>query len=214
MWRHEWKINSTWAYLAPLAILVIFLLDLWEATHRAPVPFPPRIDKVYEVLEVMWPLVLGLAAAMPLPLEKEQGTLEFRLSYPRPLWRTVVMKLSLPYVFWAGIGVGTALWLDQTYLSLTPGTAAALVLPPALFLGGLGVMASAVTLNALSSQLVVALCWAWDLTTASRQSGLLALFPYLMRVEDLNLTVNRWLLTGLGAAMHVGAVIALSRRRP
>ena len=91
---------------------------------------------------------------------------------------------------------------------------AAVALPPALFLGGLGVLASALTLNALSAQLLVALWWAWDLTTAGRQSGLLALFPYLMRVDGLNLAANRWLLVGLGAAMHVGAASALVRRRP
>lgn len=209
---YEWKIHFSFLYLVPVAILVIFMVNLWQDAAN---PYQnAQLQNLYYIFEAYWPLALALAVSTLLPQEYEAGMLSLRQSYPQSYKLSILQKLLLPLLWWVFVGVLAAGWAHQNYLAFNVWDMFVVALPPACFLAGLAILASALSLNS-SFSMVITLCWwALDLTTGGFYTGNLTLLPYsLANTADIAVGENRVSLVILGLLFGYLALVYVKRTR-
>lgn len=207
--RLEWKLHFTYAYLLPVTIVAGAFFNIYT---NAQSPFSaPSLEQLYLIYEVLMPLVLSLGLATLLPYERDEGMLELRLSYAQPFELALLRKVLLPICCWFALAVGGGLWAHHYYLSFSAWHLALVTVPPTLFLGGLTLLVSALTLNSPLSMMFPLGWWAWELLTGGRKSGLLALLPYTYANTQVPLNLNRGLLVCVGLLLLVIGLILVRR---
>jgi len=209
---YEWKIHFSVLYIVPILVLAMLTYNLWINAQNP--YFRPDIRDLHLVFEVFWPLVLALGFATIIPTEHDNCMLELRLSYPRLYVLSLLQKLGLPLAIWAVSGSLAAWFLHYHYLPLSFLGFVKLGLPPALFLSGLALFISCLTLSTTISFLVASAWWGWELISQCKRSGLLALLPFTTRLEATNnyLLINRYLISLVGVSFVILGTLYLSQR--
>lgn len=206
----EWKLHFAWSYLVPPLILAGLL---WNLMTNGDSPFfYPRLSELLQIFEVFWPLALALGVATLVPYERQEGMLELRLSYPKPYPLSLLQMLTLPILVWVLAGGLGLYWAYQGYMTFDIWLLLKVTIPPAVMLAGCALLASTLTLNTAASALIAVAWWGFELATGSRLTGLMALFPYSMHIEDIALNTNRVLLVLLGIVLSAMATILLYSR--
>ncbi len=205
----EWKLHLTWSYLAPLLLLGA---QIWNLCSGSNAYVASRPAELLQTFGVFWPLALCLALASLLPYERQEGMLELRLSYPTPYWRSLLMKIALPAIWWSVVGGAGLLICYHSYMHFSVWSMLQMILPPAIALGGFTLLVSAITLNMPATLVTTIAWWGFELVTACRLSGAFALFPISMNVTNINLVTNRWLLLAAGVSLTILSVVLLGKR--
>jgi len=205
----EWRLHLTWSYLAPPLLLGA---QIWNLCSGGNAYVAPRPSELLQTFGVFWPLALCLALASLLPYERQEGMLELRLSYPTPYWRSLLMKIALPAIWWSLAGGAGLFICYRSYMHFPVWHMLQLILPPTVALAGFTLLVSAITLNMPATMVTTIAWWGFELVTACRLSGAFALFPVSMNVTHINLVANRWLLLAVGVSLTMLSVVLLGRR--
>lgn len=206
----EWRLHLTWSYLAPPLLLGA---QVWILCSDSNAAVQSKAHELLQTFGVFWPLALCLALASLIPDERQSGMLEMRLSYPKPYWRSLLMKTALPLVWWSTVGAAGLFACYRAYTPFPVWNLLQTVLPPTIAMGGFTLLSSALTLNMPATLVATVAWWGFELVTACRLSGVFALFPISMNVTTINLAANRWLLLALGVLLAALSATLLIRRR-
>ena len=210
--RNEWKVHFTWLYLIPTALLAIFLYYLNKEVYNPFVELTMR--DLYAIFELIWPLSAVLGISTILPQEHEEGMLELRLSYPKPYRYSVIRKIALPYSWWFVVGISAMLWCSRTCLSFNMSHMLGVVFPPTVFLSGITLLLSSLTLDPVVSILITLIYWVFEWMTAGARSGNMALFPfYAGLTSQIDIAKNRVLLVSIGILLKTLALIVIRKRK-
>lgn len=196
---YEAKIAFGLSAVLPLLLLPVVALLHWLFWQRA---FdPPRVTQVVRALELVLPLVVGLAVAHLMGVEREAGFAELRRSYPEHRWRMPLLRTA------GALGLGVvAVLLGLVAFRLAFGAfnlfdVVRPSLAPALFLLGLSLLLGNLTGSYWAAAGVALGYWFIEFVTQGTLTKGFFLFQASFPVDDVDYDTNRALLYAAGAAL-------------
>jgi len=166
---------------------------LW-GRYETELPLPAILN----TFEILLPLAAGFSAAHLMAIEVEEGFDELRRSYPEPRLRLPLLRsgAALAFLLLAVVlGAAAFHWIWGPFDLLH---AVLPALAPALFLGGLSLLAGGLSRSYWGAASVVMGWWFLELQTRGQITGALFLFDTVWPTAGVSYALNRWLLVALG----------------
>lgn len=209
---YEARIVFGMASLLPLLLLPGYMFLGWILwTSRQTIP---PLHQVTSVFELMLTLSGGLACSHLMTIEREEGFDEIRRTYAEQSWRVPFMRALEAFVFISISGLLAALFFYFAYGQYDFNQVVLPAFAPALYLCGLALLINNITGNYWIAAGVVVAYWYGEFLSNGAYTKALFLFNHSMPLRDLDLNLNRTLLT-LGGLLFFTLNTAFSawRRR-
>lgn len=205
-WRGAWRQSLRSMGWYPLILLVAVVVLL--VTDR----LIPGLTTA-RILEVTLPLVIGVQAAF-LFSPDDEPLLEVQIAAPRPMaWITAERVLTMLAVQGGIALIGTLLVISAMSDGTTLADLVVRWLPPALFMGGIG-LSFTVSLRQPAFSLAMVVI-GWLVLFNAREPALMMLpimwpFDVFATPRSYEFALNRWVVTLIGMALIVRAIILAS----
>lgn len=172
-------------------------------------------------MELLLPVTAGVLAADAPAREFVDGAVDWRLALPGGPLRLLAVRVMAALGLWAIFATAIAVPTWMLYLApaavVPAGTAAAfaedvvaLLLPPALFFGSLGVAGTLLVRNAAGGMTAALGFWAANWASRGRATGPFHVLAYQAPLPDLSYAASRWWLLA-GAVMLMAGLAAFYR---
>jgi hypothetical protein len=208
---YEAKIVFGLSALLPLLVLplhacIVSLL----ADPQHGIPSEEWLQKSYEVL---LPLVVGLAAAHLMMVERDERFDELRASYPEHPLRLPLLRTGGALAL-SALALGlNALGLRLGYGPFLPREVMLPSIAPALYMLGLALLVGNVTGSYWAAANAVLGSWLFDVITRGRYTSVMFLFESAWPRGQIPLRWNRAILVGLGLVLMLLNIYVSVRRQ-
>ncbi len=209
---YEGRVSLGATSLLPLLGLPAFALLQWVLVAHDRTGVPAHI--VIRAFELILPLIGGLAAAHLMTVEREEGMVELRLSYPESRWRLPTARTGIALAL---VAVAALLGALAFRLAFGPHRLGRLLGPavsPTLLLIGLSLLVGNASGSTWAAAGLVIGVWFLEVQTRGEVTGVLFLFQYAWPVEGVSFVLNRRLLAGLGLLCCLANAWLSARRKP